>query len=62
MEWSPVQIRSAGFDLGAFVSDLEAMGLRFFDIDGGPMRPLTRDGLLALDYRGGILITREPRQ
>jgi FkbM family methyltransferase len=61
MEWSPLQIRSAGFDLGVFLSDLEAMGLRFFDIEGGQTTPLTREALLALDYRGGILIAREPR-
>lgn len=62
MEWSPEQIRSGGFDPAAFLATVEGMGLRFFDIEQQRLRPLTRDALLGLGYRAGILITRQPRQ
>ncbi|MGG5820862.1 FkbM family methyltransferase [Falsiroseomonas sp. HW251] len=61
MEWSPGQIRGAGFDAGVFLGELEAMGLRFFDLEGGTPKALGREALLALDYRGGVLLAREPR-
>lgn len=61
MEWSPGQIRAAGFDPAAFVAELKAMGLRLFDLEDGRPMPLTRDALLGLDYRGGVLLAREPR-
>lgn len=61
MEWSPVQIRGAGFDVAEFLDSLQAMQLRFFDIDSGTPRPLSKDEVLGLDYRGGILLAREPR-
>lgn len=62
LEWSPMQIRGGGFDPSAFLAALEKVGLRFFDIEEGRPEPLRREALLGLDYRAGILITREPRQ
>lgn len=58
MEWSPGQIRSAGFDLGDFVRDMVAQGLTFHDIR--PIRPraMTADELLASDFMTGVLIKR----
>lgn len=61
IEWSPSQIRAAGFDPAIFVADLEAMGLGLFDLEGGRPMPLTREALLGMDYRGGVLLAREPR-
>ncbi len=60
MEWSPGQVRGAGFDLGEFLDQVAAMGLRCHGL--GPGRPpLSRDTLLGLHYAAGILLTRRPR-
>jgi len=56
MEWSPGQIRHAGFDIGTFLGELSAMGLRPGDMVGGRIVPLTYDDLLNLDYRAGIVL------
>jgi FkbM family methyltransferase len=53
MEWSPGQIRGAGFDPDAFLADLEGMGLRFFDTAG---KALSRGDLLAAPYFTGIVL------
>jgi FkbM family methyltransferase len=55
MEWSPGQIQAAGFDLNAFLSELEQMQLQFFDTDG---KTLSRSDLLASRYLLGIVLRR----
>jgi FkbM family methyltransferase len=58
LEWSPGQVRSAGFDVSAFVDELAAMGLQAADIDlWGRPRRLPSGGLRDLAYRPGILLT-----
>ncbi|WP_426956519.1 FkbM family methyltransferase [Muricoccus radiodurans] len=60
MEWSPGQMVSAGFDIGGFLDDIDAMGLRCHGL--GPGRPsYDRDAMLNLSFANGILLTREPR-
>jgi FkbM family methyltransferase len=60
MEWSPGQIRAAGFDAGGFVDDLAGMGLGVHGLAAG--RPvLGRDSLLNMPYAAGVLLTRQPR-
>lgn len=58
MEWSPGQIRHAGFDVGAFLGDLAAMGLRPSDMTSGQITRLDFGDLLNIDYRAGIVLTR----
>ena len=54
MEWSPGQIRGAGFDPNAFLAELEGMGLRSFDTAG---KALSRDDLLSAPYFAGIILS-----
>lgn len=63
MEWSPGQIRSAGFDVAAFLGELEAQGLRFFALGhaNGGVAPVSAADLLGTDYMAGILLTARPR-
>lgn len=58
MEWSPGQIQAAGFDLRAFYADIEAMGLRVYDLEGGRQVPLSVDQLLDIPYRPGLILRR----
>jgi len=58
MEWSPAQISSAGFDLSAFLADMEALGLEAFDITPKGIVPLRFSELLNLPYRSGIMLRR----
>jgi FkbM family methyltransferase len=60
MEWSPVQMRAAGHDLGDFLDRLAALGFGAWTLDPRA-RPLGRDALLALPYTHGILLARAPR-
>lgn len=55
MEWSPGQIRGAGFDPRAFLSELEAMGLRAYEIEAGGA-PLSMDEVNNMSYSPGILL------
>jgi FkbM family methyltransferase len=59
MEWSPGQISVAGFDLNAFVAELEALQLQCFDIYSTTPRKISYADLLAMDYSAGILLTRQ---
>lgn len=61
MEWSPGQIRAAGFDIANFVSRLSELGLGFHRLDPAATA-ITRDELLNLPYAAGILLTRHPRR
>ncbi len=59
MEWSPSQIRDAGFDSRKFIEDLAGLGLRPAAIaTGGVGEAISWDSLLALPYHPGILLTR----
>ncbi|HEX3952477.1 MAG TPA: FkbM family methyltransferase [Stellaceae bacterium] len=61
MEWSPGQLRDAGFDPGEFITDLARRGLAAAAIvTGGVAQPLSWDDLQALPYHPGILLTRSP--
>jgi len=60
MEWSPGQIRGAGFDVGTFLDELAGMGLRSFGLGKG-RPPLSKADLLAMPYAAGILLARTPR-
>jgi FkbM family methyltransferase len=61
MEWSPSQLRDAGFDPSEFTADLAGLGLSPAAIaTGGIGQSLTWDALLALSYHPGILLTRQP--
>ncbi len=55
MEWSPGQIREAGFDVPAFLTELEERGLRITRTTG---EVLSRDDLLAAPYLTGVVIRR----
>jgi FkbM family methyltransferase len=52
MEWSPDQIRAAGFDIDEFLSELEAMGLRFFD------RLISRESFCDINAHSSLIIAR----
>ena len=58
MEWSPGQIRSAGFEIGAFLKEIEASQLRAFDINRRRPRPISFDELANLPYRSSVLLKR----
>src|ERR1700754_70720 len=58
MEWSPGQIRSAGFDVPAFLADLEGMGLRPFRIRKRAPVALSFDEVLNMPYEAGLLLRR----
>ena len=59
VEWSPGQIVGAGFEIVPFLSTIEAMGLRPFDIaEGGALMPLAFSDLPNIAYRAGIVLKR----
>jgi FkbM family methyltransferase len=59
MEWSPSQMRDAGFDPREFTVDLAGLGLTAAAITtGGIGEPLSWEALLALSYHPGILLRR----
>ena len=58
MEWSPGQIRSAGFDVGVFLEELESMGLRPFALRKLGSSPLSFGDVLNLPYQAGLLLKR----
>ena len=58
MEWSPGQISAAGFDLSAFLADMETLGLEPSDITPKRVVPLSFSELLNLPYRSGIMLRR----
>ena len=57
MEWSPGQIQAAGGSPGAFLDELTAQGLRFFDLQ--TRAALSKDAVLDIDYVAGLLVSRE---
>lgn len=58
MEWSPGQIRAAGFDVAAFLDELGAQGLRLFRIEQEAPAEICAADLLGIDYLAGILLRR----
>lgn len=62
MEWSPDQIRSAGFDVAEFVAELERSGLTACDLDeAGTATPIAYPDLLEHGYKTGILLQQTGR-
>jgi FkbM family methyltransferase len=60
MEWSPGQIRDAGFDISTFLGRLEGMGLQPYDIQPDKLARLSFDEVSNFPYRAGIVLKREP--
>ena len=60
MEWSPGQIRAAGFDVGNFLTSLSQLGLGIHRLDPAAT-PISHDHLLNIPYASGILLTKKPR-
>jgi len=58
MEWSPGQVRAAGFDLGEFADNLKDTALVPFDPTERGLQQLSYDELLNLPYRAGIVLKR----
>lgn len=58
MEWSPGQIAAAGFDVGRFVGEIAALGLRCFVLDRHAERPIDTGALATMPYQAGIVLRR----
>ncbi|MDB5461002.1 MAG: FkbM family methyltransferase [Caulobacteraceae bacterium] len=58
MEWSPGQIRDAGFDIPTFLGVLDGMGLRPYEIQHDKVAPLSFDEVSNSPYRAGIVLKR----
>lgn len=58
MEWSPDQIRLAGFDVAQFLSELEGAGLKAFDLGAGGGKPISFDTLGNLAYQAAVVLRR----
>ena len=56
MEWSSHQISHAGFDVRAFLAELDGLGLQAFDILDGAETPLSFEALADLPYRAGVVL------
>ncbi len=56
MEWSPSQVRDAGFDVSEFVNELASMGLRCAEIAPNELKEMPLPELLNLEYRAGVLL------
>lgn len=58
MEWAPVQIQWAGFDLGDFITQLQSLGLSpsMLYADGTP-HAISYDDLRTAQYISGVLLT-----
>ncbi len=61
MEWSPNQLRAAGFDPAQFTIELAEMGLSSAAIGKDRPEPIAWDALLGLAYHPGILLTLASR-
>ena len=58
MEWSPGQIRDAGFDVPKFLEALAGMDLTPYDILTDMPTPVSYDEVSNMAYRAGILLRR----
>jgi FkbM family methyltransferase len=60
MEWSPDQIRAAGFDLSEFLAEMKDCGLSAFALsEAGEERKLEWEALLSLPYMAGVVLHRD---
>jgi FkbM family methyltransferase len=58
VEWSPGQIQAAGFEVPAFLTGLNAMGLRSYELVAHGLVPISFNDLLNAPYRAGIALKR----
>jgi FkbM family methyltransferase len=58
MEWSPDQIRDAGFDINEFISEIDSMGLAAAVIGASGVNSVPLSELLNISYAAGILLRR----
>jgi len=59
MEWSPEQLRAAGFAPSEFASELQESGLRpYLLLTDGEIEPITWDQLRAADYLNIVLLSQ----
>ncbi len=56
MEWSPGQIRAAGFDIAEFLNELHSLGLCSFKITPEDIEKIPLDQLKHLGYSAGVLL------
>jgi FkbM family methyltransferase len=60
MEWAPAQIQHAGFDIAAFVGEIEMAGLKAYLLAAGAApQPVSYADLIALAYQPGVLLRRD---
>jgi FkbM family methyltransferase len=58
MEWSPGQIRDAGFDVSEFADKLAALQLSAFEPEDHGLRLVSFSDLLNMPYRAGLVLKR----
>ena len=59
MEWSPAQIRGAGFDVGEFISDLGSLQLSAAIIRPFKLEKMSLSSLGNIGYASGILLSHD---
>ena len=59
MEWSPGQIKGAGFDVRKFLADLERQGLVCAQLTASAPQPISFADLEHLPYAAGVLLHRK---
>ena len=57
MEWSPHQIRDAGFDVDEFIREIGSLGFAAGFIKPLAIEKIPLDALLNIEYAGGILLS-----
>jgi len=58
VEWSPGQIQAAGFEVPTFLTALNDMGLRSYDLAPDGLVPISFNDLLNIPYRAGIALKK----
>jgi FkbM family methyltransferase len=58
VEWSPGRIQAAGFEVPAFLTTLNAMGLRSYELAPCGLVPISVNDLLNIPYRAGIALKK----
>lgn len=58
MEWSPGQMRTAGFDVPDFMERMKQRGFRSHSIVPGGIKAVTIGELLNIGYQAGIVLKR----
>jgi hypothetical protein len=59
MEWSPHQIRDAGFDVGEFISELSSLHFSAALIRPVGLEKISLSALLNIEYAVGILLNND---